>query len=462
MSPQQLTGTLAADLSGGRARRVFAYLGPATLVGVGYMDPGNWATDLEGGARFGYQLLWVLVVANLVALLLQTLSARLGIVTRLDLAQACRLAYPRPVVIVLWLLCEIAIVACDLAEVIGSAVALNLLFGWPLIVGAIVTALDVFALLALQRFGVRRLEAIVMVLVLTVGGCLAVEWWLADPSWRDLATGLNPRIDSASLYVAIGILGATVMPHNLYLHSYLVKTRVAPANQAQCRKALRYSFVDTLIALNIAFVINAALLVVASDVFHSIGLDVRDLREAQRLLTPLLGTGLAGLLFAVALLCAGQSSTITGTLAGQVVMQGFLKLKWKPITVRMVTRTLAIIPAIVVLALFGEESTVALLVATQVVLSIQLPFAMVPLIRFSSSRALMGAYASGWRVALLASIAALGILACNAWLVVQTLGDELPPAWLPIAGTLGVATLGLIVYLAVAPLRAQSAEFVRA
>jgi manganese transport protein len=462
MSPQELAGTLSPDFAGGRARRVFVYLGPATLVGVGYMDPGNWATDLEGGARFGYQLLWVLVVANLIALLMQTLSARLGIVARIDLAQACRLAYPRPVVIALWLLCEIAIVACDLAEVIGSAVALNLLFGWPLVVGAIVTVLDVFALLALQRMGMRRLEAIVTVLVLTIGSCLAVEWWLADPSWSELATGLRPRIDAASLYVAIGILGATVMPHNLYLHSSMVQTRVAPANQAQCRQALRYSFIDTLIALNIAFAINAALLVVAADVFHSAGLDVRDLREAQRLLTPLLGVGMAGILFAVALLCAGQSSTITGTLAGQVVMQGFLNLKWKPITVRMVTRSLAIIPAVTVLALFGEDSTVALLVASQVVLSIQLPFAIVPLIRFSRSRELMGAYAARWPVTLLAIVAAVAIIACNAWLIVQTLGEELRGIWLIGAGALAVGAVALLAYIALAPLRVRQIEAGRA
>jgi manganese transport protein len=453
MSPQQLVGTLAPERAPGALRRFLVYLGPATLVSVGYMDPGNWASDLEAGARFGHSLLWVLVVANAIALLVQTLAARLGVVARLDLAQACRACYPRAVSNALFALCALAIIACDLAEVLGSAVAINLLFGLPLVWGALVTALDVFALLALRRLGVRRLEAIVVVLVLTVGACLAVESWLVEPATRSLAGMFSPRLDAASLYVAVAMLGATVMPHNLYLHSSLVQTRVMPTTDDAQRRALRYNFVDTLIALNVAFVINASILALAADVFHANGIVVTDLREAQRLLSPLLGTSLAGILFAVALLAAGQSSTITGTLAAQIVMQGFLGLRGSPVMVRMVTRGIAMLPAVLVLALLGDDSTVMLLVATQVVLSLQLPFALVPLIRFTSSRQVMGARASGAFVSAIAAVAALLVIACNAWLVVQTLGAHRGPAMSILLAALLVGALALLAYLAVAPLR---------
>jgi manganese transport protein len=453
MSPQQLVGTLAPERAPGALRRFLVYLGPATLVSVGYMDPGNWASDLEAGARFGHSLLWVLVVANAIALLVQTLAARLGVVARLDLAQACRACYPRAVSNALFALCALAIIACDLAEVLGSAVAINLLFGLPLVWGALVTALDVFALLALRRLGVRRLEAIVVVLVLTVGACLAVESWLVEPATRSLAGMFSPRLDAASLYVAVAMLGATVMPHNLYLHSSLVQTRVMPTTDDAQRRALRYNFVDTLIALNVAFVINASILALAADVFHANGIVVTDLREAQRLLSPLLGTSLAGILFAVALLAAGQSSTITGTLAAQIVMQGFLGLRGSPVMVRMVTRGIAMLPAVLVLALLGDDSTVMLLVATQVVLSLQLPFALVPLIRFTSSRQVMGARASGAFVSAIAAVAPLLVIACNAWLVVQTFGVQRGTAlWMLLAALL-VGALALLAYLAVAPLR---------
>jgi manganese transport protein len=453
MSPHQLAGTLAPEQAGAGTRRLLAYLGPATLVSVGYMDPGNWATDLEGGARFGHTLLWVLVAANAIALLVQTLAARLGVVARMDLAQACRACYPRPVAVVLWALCEIAIIACDLAEVLGSAVALNLLFGVPLLAGAALTVLDVFLLLALARHGMRRLEAVVLVLVLTVGACLAIEWWLADPSWRAVAGGLRPHLTPESLYVAVAMLGATVMPHNLYLHSSLVQTRAAPGNATARTRALRYNLLDTVIALNVAFCINAAILVLAADVFHTAGLAVTDLRDAQRLLGPLLGTGLAGALFAVALLCAGQSSTITGTLAGQVVMQGFLGLRASAAAVRLATRAIAVVPALIALAVFGDGSTVGMLVASQVVLSLQLPFALVPLVRMTADRRLMGAHASGPVVVTLACGAALVVIACNAWLVVQTLGERLPGGWLPACAVLATTAVGFLVYLAVAPLR---------
>ena len=457
MSPHQLAGTLAPEQAGAGTRRLLAYLGPATLVSVGYMDPGNWATDLEGGARFGHTLLWVLVAANAIALLVQTLAARLGVVARMDLAQACRACYPRPVVVVLWALCEMAIIACDLAEVLGSAVALNLLFGVPLLAGAALTVLDVFMLLALARFGMRRLEAVVLVLVLTVGACLAIEWWLADPSWGAVAAGLRPHLTPESLYVAVGMLGATVMPHNLYLHSSLVQTRAAPGSAAARRRALSYNLLDTIIALNVAFCINAAILVLAADVFHAAGLAVTDLRDAQRLLGPLLGTGLAGALFAVALLCAGQSSTITGTLAGQVVMQGFLGLRASAATVRFATRAIAVVPALFALAVFGEGSTVDMLVATQVVLSLQLPFALVPLVRMTTDRRLMGIHASGPVVVALACGAALVVIACNAWLVVQTVGDSVPPGWMPACAAVATAAVALLLYLAVAPLRVTRA-----
>ena len=454
MSPQQLAGTLAPERAPGTLRRFLVYLGPATLVGVGYIDPGNWASDLEAGARFGHSLLWVLVVANAIALLVQTLAARLGIVARLDLAQACRACYPRAVSNALFVLCALAIVACDMAEVLGSAVALDLLFGLPLVWGALVTALDVFALLALRRVGVRRLEAIVVVLVLTVGACLAIECWLAEPAARSLRGALSPRLDAGSLYVAVAMLGATVMPHNLYLHSSLVQTRVAPASVEAQRRALRYGFVDTLLALNVAFVINASILVLASGVFHAHGIVVTDLREAQRLLSPLLGTSLAGILFAVALLAAGQSSTITGTLAAQVVMQGFVRLRGSPVGVRMIVRGAAMLPAVLVLALFGEDSTVMLLVATQVVLSLQLPFALVPLVRFTSSRSVMGARASGPFVTVLATLAAAVVIGCNAWLVVQTLGSASGALSLVVAAAFAAA-LALLAYLSLAPLRAR-------
>ena len=417
MSPRRLTGSVTPDANAAGPRRLLVFLGPAMLVSVGYMDPGNWATDLEGGARFGYQLLWVLVVSNLIALLLQTLCARLGVVSGLDLAQACRVLYPRPAVYALWILCEIAIVACDLAEVIGSAVALNLLFGIPVVWGAAITALDVFLILLLQQYGARRLEAIIVVAVLTIAACFAVELWLVQPQWGEVAAGLTPRLDDASLYIAIGILGATVMPHNLYLHSSIVKTRAVGPAAVEQRRALRYYLVDTALALNFAFLINAAILIVAAGVFHREGIVVDDLREAHRLLSPLLGAGIASFLFAIALLCSGQSATITGTLAGQIVMEGFLDLRLPPLLRRALTRGLAVIPAIGVLAFTGEDGTIALLVATQVVLSLQLPFAIIPLIRFTSSEQVMGGFATPVVIKALAWGSAAFVVTANVWLV---------------------------------------------
>ncbi len=437
--------------------RALRFAGPAAMVSVGYMDLGNWATDLEGGARFGYQLMWVLLASNLIAMVLQSLAARLGIAGRIDLAQACRAYYARPVGLALWLLCEVAIIACDLAELLGSAIALNLLFGIPLAWGALVTGLDVMLILVLQHYGIRKLEALVAVLVLTIGGCMALELVLAKPVWSAVASGFVPRLDSASLLVAIGILGATVMPHNLYLHSSLVQTRRIEAHAAGKREAIRYNLVDTAVALNIAFFINAAILALSASTFFAQGIVVTELRQAHELLTPALGTALASTAFAVALLAAGQSSTITGTLAGQVVMEGFVHLRMSPIKRRLLTRGLAIIPAVGVLSYSGENGVLQLLVLSQVVLSLQLPFAIVPLIRFTSARRIMGTFASPLWLRGMACAAALMIIALNAWLVMQTLS---PTGALDSAGggrvLIGVASVlcsGLLAWVAFMPLR---------
>jgi manganese transport protein len=433
-------------------RRLFAFLGPALLVSVGYMDPGNWATDLEGGARFGYMLLWVLAASNLIALLLQSLAARLGIAGDTDLAQASRAHYSFPVAMTLWGLAEIAIIACDLAELIGSAVALKILFGIPLAWGAFITGIDVFFVLVLQRYGARRIEAVIAVLVLTIGACFAFELLLARPDWSGIASGFAPKLDTPSLYVAVGILGATVMPHNLYLHSALVRTRALGTTTAAKREALRYARVDTTVSLNLAFLVNAAILILAAAVFHGRGIVVSELTQAHELLAPLLGTGLAAVAFAVALLAAGQSSTITGTLAGQVVMEGFLGLRLKPALRRLLTRGLAIIPAVTVLAVRGDEGVLPLLILSQVVLSLQLPFAVVPLVRFAGSRRLLGELAAPVWIQSLAWVAVTVIVALNGWLVLQTISDW--DAW---AYVLTGACGALLVWLVVVPLQPRAA-----
>jgi len=400
--------------------RLWAFLGPGVLVSVGYMDPGNWATDLEGGSRFGYQLLWVLLASNLAAVLLQSLAARLGVASNCNLAQACRRHYSRPVYTALWLLAELAIVACDLAEVLGSAVALNLLFRIPLLAGVLITGFDVLLILLLQHYGMRKLEAIIAIMVLTIGGCLAVEIVLARPAWHAVLGGFIPRLDADSLYVAIGILGATVMPHNLYLHSALVQTRRFGSGSSATREALRYTLIDTVFALNLAFLVNAAILVVSVAVFFRHGIEVTDLRQAEALLSPLLGSAAASAIFAVALLAAGQSSTITGTLAGQVVMEGFLQIRLSPVRRRLLTRSLAIAPAVAVIAAYGEAGMLPLLIASQVVLSLQLPYAIIPLIRFTSTRDILGEFTSGMWIKLLAWLVAGCIVGLNAWLVGRT------------------------------------------
>jgi len=399
----------------GAWRRFFAFIGPGYLVAVGYMDPGNWATDLAGGSAFGYTLLAVVLLSSLMAILLQTLSARLGIAAKLDLAQACRARYDRKTTIVLWLLCELAIIACDLAEVLGTAVALKLLFGLPLLAGVAITAFDVLLLLSLQRFGFRKLEAFIAALLVVIAGCFAYELWLARPDWGAVAGGLVPRpeivTNPAMLYIAIGILGATVMPHNLYLHSSVVQTRKVAASDE--RGAIRLATIDTIVSLGLAFLINAAILILAASVFHTSGrTDVADIEQAHSLLSPMLGAGAASVVFALALLASGQNSTITGTLAGQIVMEGFLDLRLPVWLRRIVTRLLAIVPAALVIGIAGEGSTTSLLVLSQVVLSLQLPFAVVPLVMFTGDRRMMGEFASPWalRVAAWAVTAAIVVL----------------------------------------------------
>jgi manganese transport protein len=351
---------------------MLAFAGPAYLVSVGYMDPGNWATDLEGGARFGYGLLWVLVLSNAMAILLQTLSARLGIVAGRDLAQACRESYPPVVRTSLWALCEIAIAACDLAEVLGAAIALRLLFGIPLLAGVLLTALDTFLVLWLSRYGIRMIEAVILSLIGVVTICFLIELTWAKPVVTEMFSGLVPRLNNESLYVAIGILGATVMPHNLYLHSALVQTRRFGKGAAERREACRFNLLDSIFALNGALIVNAAILILAAAVFFRQGIAVTEIEQAHLLLSPLLGTAGASILFAVALLASGQSSTLTGTYAGQIVMEGFLNLRMRPWMRRLVTRMMAIVPAVIAIVWFGDKSTYKLLILSQVILSMQL------------------------------------------------------------------------------------------
>ncbi|HEV8599072.1 MAG TPA: Nramp family divalent metal transporter [Gemmatimonadales bacterium] len=404
-------------------RKALAFAGPGYMVAVGYMDPGNWATDLAGGARFGYTLLSVILLSNLMAILLQSLALKLGIVTGRDLAQACRDHYSKPVSFALWVGCEIAIAACDLAEVIGSAIALNLLFGIPLLWGVCLTAGDVLLILLLQQKGFRYLEAFIIALIATIGVCFAVELILARPSLGAIGLGLIPRgeiiANPAMLYIAIGILGATVMPHNLYLHSSIVQTRHVLPDTASKREAIRFATLDSTVALLFAFFINAAILIMAAATFHSTGhSEVADIGDAFRLLSPLLGTGIASVLFAVALLASGQNSTITGTLAGQIVMEGFLNIRLPAWLRRLITRLIAIIPAVIVTAIYGEKGTGALLILSQVILSLQLSFAVVPLVLFTSERSKMGQFTNGVLLKSFAWTVAVVIMALNGWLLI--------------------------------------------
>ena len=378
-------------------RKMLAFSGPGYLVAVGYMDPGNWATDLAGGSAFGYSLLSVILISNLMAILLQSLCAKLGIVTGRDLAQACRDHYSKPVAIVLWLLCEVAICACDLAEVIGSAIALNLLFKIPLVWGVCVTALDVLAVMYLQNKGFRYIEALVVTLILTIGGCFLMEIIFSRPNVLQVLAGFVPKFEiiqnTKMLYVAIGILGATVMPHNLYLHSSIVQTRKYEQNAEGKAEAVKFATIDSTVALMFALFINAAILIVSAATFHTRGQnDVEEIQHAYKLLSPSLGVPVASALFAIALLASGQNSTLTGTLAGQIVMEGFLNIRLRPWLRRLITRLIAIVPAVICTALYGESGTANLLILSQVILSMQLSFAVIPLVIFTSSRKKMGEF----------------------------------------------------------------------
>jgi len=418
--------SIAVPAEAGFWRKLLAFAGPGYLVAVGYMDPGNWATDLAGGARYGYTLLSVIMISNLMAILLQALAARLGIASGRDLAQACRDSYSTPVTYLLWVVCEIAIAACDLAEVIGAAIALNLLFGLPLVWGVTLTALDVLIVLFLQHRGFRYVEALVVALIVLIAGSFAVEMLLSRPDLAGVAAGFIPRTEIIRnpdmLYIAIGILGATVMPHNLYLHSSIVQTRKYADTPEGKSEAIRYATIDSSVALMSALFINAAILVMAAAVFHGSGHEeVADISEAYKLLSPLLGTTAASILFAVALLCSGQNATLTGTLAGQIVMEGFINLRLRPWLRRLITRLIAIIPAIIVVMLYGERGTGPLLILSQVILSLQLPFAVFPLVAFTSDRHKMGAFVNpGWVKALAWSVAVI-IGALNIYLLYQTL-----------------------------------------
>ena len=422
-------------------KRVFAFFGPAYLVSVGYMDPGNWATDLAGGSKYGYTLIWVLLMSNIMALLLQSLSARLGIVRGRDLAQANREAYPKTVNFLLYILAEIAIAACDLAEVLGMAIGIQLLTGLPLIWGVSITVLDTFLLLYLQRMGIRKMEAFIITLIAVIGICFLINIIIAQPNLYEVLKGFIPSLPDpeelyaakgmsnalpkeTALYLAIGIIGATVMPHNLYLHSSLVQTRKIVKTKAGIKQALKWSFVDTAIALNFAFLINAAILILAAAVFFSTGrTDVGEIKQAHQLLSPMLGSTVASTLFAVALIASGQSSTVTGTLAGQIVMEGYLRLRINPIIRRLMTRLLAIIPAIIVIGFFGESKIDSMLIFSQVILSLQLGFAVIPLIHFVSDKKTMGSFAIKPVIQFFAWLIASILVYLNVKLVIDEAGN---------------------------------------
>src|SRR5262245_36086098 len=410
-------------------RKMLAFAGPGFLVSVGYMDPGNWATDLAGGSRFSYTLLSVIMLSNLMAILLQSLAVKLGVVTGRDLAQACRDHFSKPVSFGLWVLCEIAIAACDLAEVIGSAIALQLLFGIPLIWGVCITALDVLLVLFLQGKGFRYVEALVISLIAVIGVCFGLEILFSRPDFAGIARGFfvpSPEIikNREMLYIAIGILGATVMPHNLYLHSSIVQTRNYERTPEGKREAVKYATIDSSIALMLALFVNAAILIVAAATFHRNGhTGVAEIQDAYKLLTPLLGITGASTLFALALLASGQNSTLTGTLAGQIVMEGFLNIRLKPWLRRLITRLIAIVPAVIVTALYGQSGTAKLLILSQVVLSMQLSFAVFPLVMFTGDKLKMGEFVNPVWIKILAWTVAVVIAAFNAWLLVQTFRD---------------------------------------
>lgn len=421
--------TVTVPLSVGFWRKLLAFSGPGYLVAVGYMDPGNWATDIAGGSQFGYTLLSVILLSNLMAILLQSLCAKLGIVTGRDLAQACRDHYSRPVSVGLWLLCEVAICACDLAEVIGTAIALNLLFHIPLLWGVCLTALDVVLVLFLAHKGFRLLEAVVVALMAVIAVCFGLEILFSKPDLVGVVRGFVPTVaivkNPAMLYVAIGILGATVMPHNLYLHSSIVQTRKYEQSPKGKTEALRFATLDSTIALMFALFINGGILIVAAATFHTQGRnDVAEIQDAYHLLSPMLGVSVASAVFALALLASGQNSTLTGTLAGQIVMEGFLSLRMRPWLRRLVTRLLAIVPAVICTALYGESGTSKLLVFSQVVLSLQLPFAVVPLVMFTGNRKIMGDFVNPSWIKVLAWVVTVAIIVLNVKLLLDFFGPK--------------------------------------
>jgi manganese transport protein len=457
LSLSEVHGSVAVDQTGPRWKQIFSFFGPAYLVSVGYMDPGNWATDIAGGSQFGYKLLWVLLMSNLMALVLQGFSARLGIVRGRDLAQANREAYPKLANFCLYILAEIAITACDLAEVLGMAIGIQLLTGLPLIYGVAITALDTFLLLFLQRLGMRKLEIFILSLIAIVGISFFIEIFLAKPSLVEISRGLVPSLqNSAALYVAIGIIGATVMPHNLYLHSALVQTRKIQKDDVHVRRAIKLNLWDSAIALNLAFLVNAAILILAGAVFFKTGRnEIASITDAHKLLSPLLGSKIASILFAVALIAAGQSSTITGTLAGQIVMEGYLHLRINPLLRRLITRMLAIVPAVLVIGFSGEKRVDQLLVLSQVVLSLQLGFAVIPLIHFVSDKKKMGVFRIKNTTRLVAWLIAALLLFLNFKLVWEE-GQKLfglPGllAWKIISVLVLLAALILLVFILIHP-----------
>ncbi len=450
----------------GFLRSLIAFVGPAYLVSVGYMDPGNWATDIAGGSAFGYSLLWVLLLSNVVAILLQNHAARLGIVRGRDLAQACKEGYPRWVQGPLWVLAELAIAATDLAEVLGFAIGLNLLFDIPLLLGVAIAALDSLLLLLLINYGIRKLEALIISLVFLICCCFFVEIFIAQPQWSQVAQGLVPSFaNETALYIAIGIIGATIMPHNLYLHSALVQTRKFESSDPGRKKAIKFNLLDSVIALNIAFLVNASILVLAGTVFHQNGLhDITEIQDAHQLLEPLLGSTLAPILFAIALIAAGQTSTLTGTLAGQIVMEGFLRLRITPWLRRLITRMVAVIPAVLVISIGGESKVGELLILSQVILSLQLGFAVVPLIHFVSDRKQMGSFAIGPLAKGASWLAAGLIVALNLRMVFQELQHMIASgsvaSWI-VFGVLVPLTLlllGLLIFITAYPLYLKHAS----
>ena len=464
-SLEDINQSIDARNKKGFFRKLFAFMGPAYLISVGYMDPGNWATDIAGGAQFGYKLIWVLVMSNIIALLLQSLSARLGIVRRLDLAQASREEFPKPINFSLYVLAEIAIASTDLAEVLGMAIGLNLLFDIPLLYGVVFTLFDTFLLLFLINKGMRRMEAFILALIGVIGISFFAEMIFAQPHIPSVMEGFIPSIpNTAALFIAIGIIGATVMPHNLYLHSSLVQTRNYDKTEKGMRQAIRFNIFDTTIALNLAFFVNAAILILAAATFYNSGMyDVSEIEDAYKFLEPMLGTQWAPILFAVALIAAGQSSTLTGTLAGQIVMEGYLNLRFQPWVRRIITRVIAIVPAVIVILIFGEGSTGTLLILSQVILSLQLGFAVIPLIHHVSDKSTMGTFAIGPWTKLGAWLSAAVIVALNIWLVIEETSNflaitESPILFGVIIAILGLLALGLLGYVVFVPLFKQRNE----